>query len=121
MDFDRRLELALARVSKTGIWQNNYAPPIYHCLWFAGFEVPPPHFASFAFNAAFSGAWFGMCWAAVMWFTCWSRGGLPGLQAAAFATIVGTCFGLVMASYYSIGAWRYGLPRWSMISALMVM
>ncbi|HEX3599508.1 MAG TPA: DUF6404 family protein [Lacipirellulaceae bacterium] len=116
MEFNSRLEVALARVSKTGIWQSNYAPPIYHCLWFAGFETPPPHFASFGFNAIFSGTWFGLSWAAIMWFMFSSHQGLPPAQAIVFAIVVGAIFGLTMASYYAVGAWRYGLPRWTELS-----
>jgi hypothetical protein len=112
MEFDTRLEVALARVSKTGIWRSNYAPPIYHCLWFAGLEVPPPHFASFKFNALFSGAWFGTSWAIVMWLMFWSNQGLPGIQAIEFAVIVGAIFGLAMAAYYLLSAWRHRLPPW---------
>ncbi|HEX4414744.1 MAG TPA: DUF6404 family protein [Lacipirellulaceae bacterium] len=115
MDFDERLGIALARVSKTGMWHSNYAPPIYHCLWFVGIEVPPPHFATFAFNALFSGAWFGICWTVVMRLMFWSPVGLPAIQALVFATFIGTIFGVLMASYYAIGAWRYHLPCWSKI------
>lgn len=113
MDFNTRLEVALAQTSAAGIWQNNYAPPIYRLLWFFGIEVPPPHFASFGFNLLLSGAWFGASWAAIMWLLFWSHQGGPPVQAVAFAILVGALFGLLMASYYAFGARRYRLPRWS--------
>jgi Family of unknown function (DUF6404) len=112
MEFDTRLEMALARVSKTGIWQSNYSPPIYQCLWFAGFQLPPPHFASFTFNSLFSGTWFGASWAIIMWLMFWSSQGMPSVLAVAFAVVVGTLFGLALALYYALTAWKYGLPRW---------
>ena len=116
MSFEQRREAALKLAAATGIWRSHYAPPLYRALWMAGVPLRPPHFASFWFNVAVLGGFFGsfMCLftAAVVWFSGRSEL-LPSLLIAPI--IGGVVFGLLMAGFFYVRARTYNLPPWSEI------
>jgi len=118
MNFEKRREVALALLQKTGIWRSNYKPPILRLLWRIGFDAPPPHFASFFANFILSGVSFGTIWGFVMWFALWSPQGMPFSRAAFAAFLAGLYFGLVMAVYYRYSARKHSLPKWSDIDRI---
>lgn len=103
---------ALKLLEATGIWRSNYAPPLLHLLWRMGFDMPPPHFASFAANTLLMGGVFGVLWGLVMWFAMWSGTGVSIGLALFAASFAGLMFGIVMAMYYSYGKSKHKLPNW---------
>ena len=113
MNFEERRDVALALLEKTEIWRSSYKPPVLQLLWRFGFDVPPPHFASFFANFTIGGVCFGTVWGFFMWVALWSRQGLP-LSGAAFAALIaGLLFGFAMAAYFRYSAQKHGLPKWS--------
>lgn len=112
MTFESRRAHALQLLAATGIWRSNYEPPMLRALWKLGMQVPPPHFVPFWTMVLFASAWFGVAWGAIMWFTNWSRQGLPLAYALIMAALAGLLFGLAMALYYARGRRKHGLPAW---------
>jgi len=116
MSFEEKREAALARLAATGMWRSNYAPPLYRLLWRLGIKVPPPHFASFSWNFAFSGIGVGLVWGLLMWLMTWSHQGMSIQKAIILSAIAGLFFGLAMAAFYRHGARKHALPKWHDIS-----
>ena len=117
MDFDQRLEYGAMHSSpKREFGRSNYAPPIYHCLWFAGVRSAAAAFCLVRVQRTFSGAWFGTAGRTLCGSSVWSHTGLPGLQAVAFAVSCRRNLRTAMATYYAISARHYGLPHWSTIA-----
>jgi uncharacterized protein YybS (DUF2232 family) len=109
MDFDTKLNAALERLSSTGMWRSNYAPPYYRLLWRLGVTIPPPHFSHFTFNFAFSFISFSVALALWVWF---SRGGsLIDIIAQNF--IYGVLFAIGMTAIYAYGKIKHRIPSWS--------
>ncbi|WP_316225788.1 DUF6404 family protein [Bradyrhizobium sp. SZCCHNS3052] len=117
MSSPSRLDSALAILAATGMWRSSYEPPLYRLLWRLGLPLPPPHFASFGFNFAFTAAWFGTAWGAIMWIFVWSKVSGSGVVAITGAVVAGVLFGLIMAAHYRYGARKYKLPLWSEVNA----
>jgi hypothetical protein len=105
-------EAALKLLAATRIWPSSYAPPLLRFLWRLGFDVPPPHFASFWRNALCSGAFFAVIWGLLMWFCFWLREGRSLFGALITAAAAGVFFGFWMAAYYARGKRKYNLPDW---------
>lgn len=121
MDFERKLIAANRLLESKGIHTGNSAPPMFRLLRFFGIRIAPPHFRGFAANALTMGAFFSICWGAIMALFI-GLGFLPHkpepLERAAllFCTITlvsGILFGLAMAAYYRHGANKNGIPGWS--------
>ena len=112
MPFEQKLAAALALLASTGMRRSNYAPPMHRVLWWAGLQVPPPHFVSFGWNFVDTGLWFGVVWGILMWFMVWAREGMSPYVALIAAAFAGCFFGLCMAAYYRHGARKHGIPSW---------
>jgi len=112
---NHRREAALKLLAATGLNRLNYEPPLVRLLWRMGFDVPPPHFASFFYGAVVSGAAFAVLWGLLMWFMTWRSQGVSIPWGIGMATFTGLLFGIAMAGYYSIGRRKYNLPDWNSI------
>ena len=116
-EFEARREAALKLLKESGIRESNYCPPLLRLLWRFGFQVPPPHFASFASVAAFAGVFFAVAWGTIVWFVMWRSAATPPMVAVFGAAAAGTLFGLSMGAYYAYGRKKHGLPAWSSLKA----
>jgi hypothetical protein len=112
MNMNSKRDAALDLLAATGIWRNNYAPPLSRSLWSLGFNLPPPHFASFWGNFVLCGAFFGVAWGLVWWFFETRFQSASLLAALLAACCAGFFFGLCMATYYAYGARKHRIPRW---------
>ena len=117
MKANARRQAALDLLSRTGIWPSNYAPPALHMLWALGLNIPPPHFASFAGSALFTGGVFGVIYGLLMWSVQWSPHGMSVSMAVTLSAVAGILFGLCMASYYAYGRRKHNLPAWDQLEA----
>lgn len=113
MTFQERLEIALQLLAASGMKRGNYAPPLYRLLWRSGIPIPPPPFASFLVNFAFSGIWFGALYGVCMWLLVWRPQGTSTTSAVIGAGFAGVLFGLGMAAYWVYKARKHKLPAWS--------
>jgi hypothetical protein len=113
MTFESRRANALQLMEATGIRRGNYEPPMLRALWKLGMPVPPPHFLPFWKVMLFAAVWFGGAWGAIMWFTNWSRQGIPLVYAVVIAALAGVAFGLTVALYYAYGRRKHRLPAWT--------
>lgn len=114
-EFEGKKERALAHLARTGIWQSNYAPPLFRMLWSVGVRVPPPHFIPFAAAALLMGSVFAILLFGVA-MVLGVAGPHAGLGTVAVTDVLaGTFFGLSMAAYYKFGRTRYGLPAWDRV------
>jgi hypothetical protein len=112
MTSNARREEALKLLATTGLNRLNYAPPLVRMLWRMGFDVPPPHFASFFYSAAMSGIYFAVGLGLLMWLMLWSSHGVSIPLLICMAAFAGLFFGVAMAGYYAIGRRKYHLPKW---------
>ena len=117
MTTNPRREAALKLLAATDLRRINYEPPLVKALWWLGFDVPPPHFASFAYGAVFSGVFWGAAWGILMWFIAWREQGTAPLFALGMASFGGLLFGVGMGGYYSVGRRKYKLPTWQELAA----
>lgn len=108
---------ALDLLAKTGMWRSNYEPPWLRLAWRLGFNVPPPHFLSFATNFFSAGTYFGVAFGAIVWFFLGSNERAPFLEFAAGVAAAGVLFGLCLAGYYLYGNRKYKLPRWGELNS----
>jgi len=119
MEFDQKLDLALAELQASRIWKSSYYPPFVRVLHALGMKVRLPHYNRFWTNVILSGSLFGICWGLAMHLT----GGVALIQAflppVAPVTLLlilslptGLLFGIAMATYYkATGSWN-GLRSW---------
>ena len=117
MNIDPRRATALELLAKAGIRRSNYEPPFLRLFWKFGFNVPPPHFASFWSNVVFMGSFFGVLWGVIVWMLVWSLEGETLGVVALAAVLAGTFIGLAMASYYAYGRRKHKLPSWQELGA----
>jgi hypothetical protein len=110
---DPAREAALQILARTNIWKSNYAPPATRLLWRLGFNVPPPHFASFTSIVFSFGLYFGTALGLLMWLFPVSMSGSGGCVLIVPSTLAGLLFGVSMATYYAYGRKRHRLPTWS--------
>src|SRR5262245_42327215 len=103
MKTNPKREAALNLLAATGIWRSSYAPPLLRLLCSLGFDVPPPHLATFGSNVLLSGSVFATTWGTLMWLVLLSHEDHSFGFAVATAIAGGTVFGLLMAAYYSYG------------------
>jgi len=75
---------------------NDKAPPLHRFCWRHGILIPPPMLASFWFNVALLGIFFGVTWGVVM------------TVLLAF----GVLFGFFMAIYARMKTRHHELPSW---------
>lgn len=115
-NYPPKVLLALDRLAASGLAQPSYAPPLHRSLWQLGINIPPPHFASFFFNFALAGIFFGVGWGVLMAAFFWLRYGTPVLHVLPYALTAGVAFGASMAWYFRHGAKRHKLPRWSTLA-----
>jgi hypothetical protein len=111
-DFEATRETALRLLRATGITESNYHPPLLRLLWRLGFQVRPPHFASFGATAVFAGSFFAIGWGTLMWLLVWHSAGMSPMAALGSSAIAGVFFGLVMSAYYAYGRKKHRLPDW---------
>jgi hypothetical protein len=116
MNIDPRRATTLKLLEKTGISRSRYEPHWLRLLWKFGFNIPPPHFASFWITTVFTGSFIGVLWSLVMWLIVWSREGKTLGEVALAAIVFGTCFGLANASYYAYEKSKHKLPSWQELS-----
>ncbi len=109
-------QLALVRLSKTGIWRSNYAPPFVRMLWSLGFDVPPPHYATFWGAALVAGSAFSAGYGLLIWLLVWSPTTMSFRVVALRVIVAGLLFGLCMAAYYYYGRKKHNLPSWNDLS-----
>ena len=107
MTHNEKIRHLLEDFGRRGINRFTTAPPLYRLLWRFGFEAVPPHFAGFLSLAVLAGAYFGMAFAIIVWFT-----GVPVLVAAGGGGIVGPIFGVTLAAYYRRQNRKLNLARW---------
>lgn len=107
-----RREAALKLLAATGLSRLNYEPPLVRMLWRMGFDIPPPHFATFSQAAWLSGVSFAGLWGLLMWVMVGQPNGLAMPWGIGIAGFVGLLFGVAMASYYAWGRRRHKLPDW---------
>jgi len=109
-------ERAFALLSGTGILRSSYAPPLSRLLWRLGLDIPPPHFAPFALNAAIFGLAFAIIWAVIFWL----------LSLAQVATvdslflrsaIAGLLFGVGLSAQIAYSRHKHNLPTWAELQA----
>ncbi len=112
MTSNARREEALKLLAATGLNRLNYAPPVIRTLWRMGFDIPPPHFASFFYSAALSGTSFAVVWGLLMWLMLSLSHGVSIPVLICLAAFAGLFFGVAMAGYYAIGRRKYHLPKW---------
>jgi hypothetical protein len=112
MDFWTQKERAIAVMTHGRLPRRWIHPPLLLLLWKLRVKIRPPLFMGFAANTAVWGAFFGLCWGTMMWFTAWSRDDMSPLLAAAGSTLAGLCFGLMNAFYVRRMHEKYGLPTW---------
>jgi hypothetical protein len=112
MNTDTKRDKALKLLAKTGISRRSYEPPWLRILWKLGFNIPPPHFASFWIIVVVTGSLFGVLWTGVMWLLVWLREGKTIGQLALTSVVMGTCFGIACASYYVYEKRKHKLPSW---------
>lgn len=111
MDIASKRTAALELLAKTGMRRSIYEPPLLRLLWKLGFDVPPPHFSSFARNFVFEGVYFGVTWGVPWWlFTQFFLAGSIAIFWPACGA--GLFFGFFMAAYYAYGARKHGITRW---------
>jgi hypothetical protein len=102
---------ALEQLSRTGIMKGNYAPPLFRLLWKLGFEVPPPHFRSWAANFGTLALWMALALSLLRWLWPSLLGG-PSLLGLLETVLISLFFGIAMAFYYRHGARKHNLPAW---------
>ncbi|MCE9619192.1 MAG: DUF6404 family protein [Planctomycetes bacterium] len=114
MNTNAKRDAALRLLAATGMRRSNYAPPLTRLLWRLGFDAPPPHLGTFLGNAILMGVFFGVGWGVLFglemswWYHRWMQLDILGIAAVA----AGVLFGLCMASIYSYGKLKHGLPSW---------
>ena len=116
MDHQAKVAYLLKDFEQRGISTYTAAPPFYRLLWRLGFEVTPPHFASFSAIAQLTGAGFGVAWGLFMCLFVWSVAGSGAILSVFIAIIpavvAGALFGILMAAYYRWQAKKLALPPW---------
>lgn len=63
MGYPAIIKAAMERLEPVDTTPSNKAPPLHRLAWRAGWALPPPLLASFGFNFALMGVWFGVVWA----------------------------------------------------------
>lgn len=100
---------------------SNYdkAPPLHRFCWRHGLLIPPPMLASFWFNVALLGIFFGVTWGLVMamllaFGVLGARVPVPVLLGTMPITALGAgvFFGLFMAIYARVKTRHHELPSW---------
>jgi len=95
------------------------APPLHRFCWRHGILIPPPMLASFWFNVALLGIFFGVTWGVVM--TVLLAFGVLGARVPASVLFVtmplaavgtGVLFGFFMAIYARVKTAHHDLPSW---------
>jgi len=106
MDFNPKLKAALKRLSATGMWRSNYAPPLYRLLWRLGVKIPPPHFLPPIFHFIF---WFILVglFNEVNHIISYSH------TIVVLPAVAGVIAGSLMAWHYASASRKHGLPSWS--------
>ena len=108
---EKRL-IALKLLASKGLKRSVYEPHHLRLLWYFGFDMPPPHFASFLSNILINGTFFGLLWGILRGVLEWFQGGVfQGIDTEA-VVIVGAVYGIGMAAYYAYSRRRNGLPTW---------
>ena len=113
MNYPSKVSVALESLAVTGLRRADYAPPLHRLLWRLGFNIPPPHFASFFTNFVAMGSYFGVSMGIFMWVYFWVRYGISPLLVLPLAVAAGLLFGASMAVHFRRGAIKYNLPSWS--------
>lgn len=110
-----KLQQMYSHLGSLGIAKSTIAPPAYRVAWRFGMDVTPPLFASFAANALFTGALFGVLWGLAMWAFFWLRfqRAIPSGSIVVAAIVAGVLFGLCMAAYFRHVARKNNLPGWA--------
>ncbi|MES2825620.1 MAG: DUF6404 family protein [Pseudomonadota bacterium] len=112
MTFEEKCSFAIKELENAKIRKSNYNPPFLKLIHKLGFNVPFPHYNSFANNALGSGVFFGLSWGLFMYIFVWSAQNMP-VPAIVLATVgAGAFFGITMASYYKYGFKKYKLTPW---------
>ena len=102
---------------------NDKAPPLHRFCWRHGILIPPPMLASFWFNVALLGIFFGVTWGVEM--TVFLAFGVLGAHVPApvlFVTMplaavgAGVFFGFFMAIYARIKTRHHDLPSWQSLA-----
>ena len=104
-----KIDAAIDYLRSRGMWKSSAAPLLYRLLWSLGIPIPPPHFQSFLGLFLFMGSIFGIFLGGMIYFINPAN----TVEEAAFLGLIsGVFFGLLMAIFMRLQAWRLGLPRW---------
>jgi hypothetical protein len=95
-----------------GYWLSNAIPPATHILWWLGLKVPPPYFLSFTMGALTAGISFGIMLGLLKVAFALAEGQHIIIATAISSCVVGTFFGLCMATFWRSQARQLQLSTW---------
>ncbi len=112
MNYQQKLDAALAELEATGMMESNYQPPLFKKMRKLGLQPRPPHYEPTLKILLSYGLFFGVFWGLTMWFIQWQTSALPVWGALFTAGLAGLLFGLTLSLYYRHGRRKYKLSTW---------
>ena len=118
-DFEARKATALSLLESRGVKQSSGQPLLFRFAWWLGFELPPPHYASFALVAIINGAYFFSVWGIAMWISIWSKEPSGWFVYLTTSVLGGAIFGVATALGFRSERRKLNLPSWANTASAM--
>lgn len=112
MSYNKKFNHAMQELANTTIMKPNTMPPFMKLLVQLGFQIRPPHYASFGTNLGVLGTFFGGCFGLLMTLLVWLPQRFPFWMCIFGSVCAGLLFGLGMAMYYRTSARKHKLSKW---------